>query len=77
MRQDKRDAERPVVRILADGRSRPVEPVEIALAHMPEVQEPGSTYHSEDLQRALEVQRNPGNEARLTREQGASGLAGH
>lgn len=63
VRQDKRDAERPVIRILADGRNRPVEPVEIALADMSEVQVSlVADTVPEDLQRVLEIRRSPGNE---------------
>ncbi|MEW6048529.1 MAG: hypothetical protein AB1609_18965 [Bacillota bacterium] len=38
VRQDRRDSERPVVRLLADARNRPVEPQELALADAPEVE---------------------------------------
>lgn len=38
VRQDRRDSERPVVRLLADARNRPVEPRELALADAPGVE---------------------------------------
>lgn len=61
VRQDKRDAERPVIRILADGRNTPVEPFEIALADMPKIQVTlVADAVPEDLQRVLEIRRSPG-----------------
>lgn len=66
VRQDKRDGERPVVRLLADGRNRPVEPVEIALADMPEVQVSlVADTVPEELERVLEL--------RLLGQRGVSG----